>query len=105
MKYGLVDPSITSDRSLGGVDFPDEKERYYRAEFTLPAITDGEIFGHFIRLCEYCGVRKSFILQIDDENNKRQRFTTIYGKLLSNPLPELKKTDFNGASFQIEESL
>lgn len=104
LEYGLVDSSKT-DVSLGGVKWSDRRDPHYRVSFQLGWLRDSELFGQFIRLAHHCGTSKDFLIQIMDEDNKKARFTTIYGRLLNDLIAAMQAKNINQAHFEFEESL
>jgi hypothetical protein len=104
LKVGRVDPSLNF-YSKGGTPLSRKRKKYYAARFSVSHLTDGEVFGQLMRLTEYAGVTEDIVLQIDDQDNKRQRFTTIYGRLEKTNLPSLNYIDKNAITFEFRESL
>ncbi len=103
LQYGLVSLSKTFE-SLGYVKWSNNAGSHYRVSFQLDQIKDHELFGQFIRLAHHCGTHKDFLIQITDEDNKKAKFTTIYGRLLSDLFASMKFKNVNQAPFEFEES-
>ena len=84
VEYGwpmsLDDPSLV-DESQGGQRWVDEKEQYYIYEFTLAHLLEGEVYGEFLRMLHWVGVRREMILQMFGLPGKPRLFTTAYGTL------------------------
>ena len=80
----LDDPSLV-DESLGGQRWVDEKDRSYQYEFTLAHLLEGEVYGEFLRMIHWVGVRRELILQMFGLPGKPRLFTTAYGTLERRP--------------------